>query len=416
MEIGIYLKEDRKNIELAQHGDKICIETNNLNYVLNGGNDLKNEIRSNLSNLHNCFSIESVTNEIFNSINEATIVVERKNHKGFLKDINEYANAGSIIDISRLNILDEIYILNNRIITRGDLLFIDGYNPYSKLNIKELGDLFVSRVYDFALKINKFNLSPLENVILVADLIRSRSYRESDNDLSFTHDAWRAIDNDKCVCEGYVNLFNPICMILGIPCENAIWVKNGGKEAHKTSIVYINDDKYNVHTVANIDLTCMNKKTDPTYKNYSFISNYRDIADDLENNDYDAISWENNVGAIDSRIRYLKESSNNFYKNNILDRISTIGTRIGDSSLEDVKKYKDNCSYDKFAEILEEYDELLYRSIPYEALYSVIGVTKKVANKLNPYEYSDKVNFDELNIPSELGYLYRYLKNKDRLK
>ena len=175
-----------------------------------------------------------------------------------IESINKLLPKGSHIIIENA-MKEEKFINNNKF--RNDFSFSDKYNMYSDITLDELKN-YVKSIHDIAKEVSKYNFSNLEKIIYISDKIRKRVYKDNDHDESITRDISKLLNDDYIVCEGYANLFEAICNDLNIGCEKLIWNPVEGIYGHASNVVYINDDKYNIHNFYEIDLTAHSKNNE----------------------------------------------------------------------------------------------------------------------------------------------------------
>ena len=117
-------------------------------------------------------------------------------------------------------------------------------------------------VFDFAKKLNDGKLSPLEKLMFLYDYLKTRIYKE-DEDYSNSASLSKVTLGDSIVCLGYANLFSAIANLIGIPTDVKIYGSNLDKSGgHATVTSYINDDKYNFHSILEFDPTWDAKKSE----------------------------------------------------------------------------------------------------------------------------------------------------------
>lgn len=117
-------------------------------------------------------------------------------------------------------------------------------------------------VFDFANKLNDSKLSPLEKLMFLYDYLKTRIYKE-DEDYSNSASLSKVTLGDSIVCLGYSNLFSAIANLIGISTDVKIYVNKFNKNSgHATVISYINDNKYNFHSILEFDPTWDSRKSE----------------------------------------------------------------------------------------------------------------------------------------------------------
>jgi len=125
----------------------------------------------------------------------------------------------------------------------------------------------VSKLVSDDIKIVKnSNLSQLEQIVYIYDMVKKRCYSSSDNDIRDGRDLDRVLSSEYIVCTGYSNLFNAYLKCLGVPAMSLISISRN----HQRSLVYLNDFKYNIKGVYAFDPTWDRLKDN----NSNYINNY----------------------------------------------------------------------------------------------------------------------------------------------
>lgn len=184
------------------------------------------------------------TLDLINNPTKKTII---KCHEISLKEYSELLNN---INLNNLNVL------------------VDYQEENTPIKIEDLYNLSltVSKVVN---EINKYNLSDLEKITYVYDIVKYRIYKKDNLDYLNNRDLDRIINGDTIVCSGYSNLFNAILTSLNIKTMPIIsYTVN-----HQRSIVYVNDPKYNIDGVYVFDPT-WDRRKDTSEKHYLNRYNY----------------------------------------------------------------------------------------------------------------------------------------------
>lgn len=116
-------------------------------------------------------------------------------------------------------------------------------------------------------RVKKYNFSPIEQIMYVYDIIRSKVYNEEKEEDSYTvsRDLSQVLLGNKIVCSGYANIFDKILKKLNISTIECNLDGIGKKDGHTRNAVYIKDNKYNINGVYFFDLTWDSKKDDDKY-------------------------------------------------------------------------------------------------------------------------------------------------------
>ena len=136
-----------------------------------------------------------------------------------------------------------------------------------------------------ALDIKKLGFSPMESIMYVYDLVRSRIYTEEDLGESYlkSRDLSEVMFGDKIVCVGYANLFQAYLNSLGIQSFLVPLTNINDSNGHVRNVVYVQDEKYNIDGVYYFDPTWDSKysKDDPSYfSRYTYFAKTRNFMDE----------------------------------------------------------------------------------------------------------------------------------------
>ena len=127
----------------------------------------------------------------------------------------------------------------------------------------------ISKINSLVHTIKSLNLSELETVMVVYDIVKANEYKKkSFDDPSLTRAVHNVVLGDGCVCAGFSNYFNYLLNELGIKSYPVILDHNNRITRHQRSIMYVNDKKYGVNGIYMFD---------PTYdckKNNNYVNNY----------------------------------------------------------------------------------------------------------------------------------------------
>ena len=203
---------------------------------------------------------------------------------------NVYLNLPSFwsIDSTKAFLNNNPYLKKYNVVIPGS--HYHSINYYQLLEIDE----YITKIADY---VKRFNLSPFEQTIFAADLVRELKYKPQDNedDPSISRDLIEIINKDYIVCEGYANIYKAVLDKLGIMCTVKVYYHDdltgieGDKQnmAHDICEVYINDDKHNIHGAFAYDVTGSS-----TTNSVDLLKDYTHIAIPLD---------------LDKKIRYLRK-------------------------------------------------------------------------------------------------------------
>jgi len=164
------------------------------------------------------------------------------------------------------------YLINNLKENELPNLNICFKNNYDPISFKKFYNMynFLDEIISF---VKHYNLSPLEQVMLVYDIVKSHEYvRENEGEsLGTSRSLSEIISSGKIVCDGFANLFNFILDELGIENKKVYLSYTNKNVGHARNLVYLKDEKYNINNFFVTDATfdCKNEK-----KNKNYIDNY----------------------------------------------------------------------------------------------------------------------------------------------
>ncbi len=131
----------------------------------------------------------------------------------------------------------------------------------------------LNKVEALASDIRKLNLSPLENMVYVYDLVKSRIYnKEKDSDYEYiSRDLSCVLNGDSIVCSGYIALYKAVLSRLGIEVFSE-YLTHEDKSGHERAVSRVVDPKYGVDGVYFFDPTFDSKTSE---EDSYYIDNYR---------------------------------------------------------------------------------------------------------------------------------------------
>lgn len=138
------------------------------------------------------------------------------------------------------NLEDKIKALGNNV------SFTHDYVEYS------LDEIVVAqkKLNDLVEKIKKYDASPFEKYLIIYNFLTSKIYKENEENRAFARDIIAVMNSDSIVCVGYSEVLKYLCDAVGIKCQTQNVTetkKNGEVIYHQNNLVYIDDEKYNIH-------------------------------------------------------------------------------------------------------------------------------------------------------------------------
>lgn len=202
-------------------------------------------------------------------------------HRRRCKYLNNLAQANEvIISYKEENLRSAISLakyLNKKVILDNTKISLDKYRQileeYSREELDKANITFyyqennnsisASELYktsalvsEIAHKIKKANLSNIESIMYAYDILKKRLYKLDEENYYRSSDVASVLTGDAIVCAGYSNVFNAILKCLNIKAAPLI-----SKEArHQRSIIYVQDEKYNIDGVYVFDPTWDRRK------------------------------------------------------------------------------------------------------------------------------------------------------------
>ena len=173
-----------------------------------------------------------------------------------------------------INDLNEIC---NRVDLNENISISTKYNYIDFCTNGELIEL-LKYLNDIKKLIVRYNLSPLEICIFVNDLIRERKYKKNDleMDINKSRSIFKIIKSEEIVCAGFSNLYSAILDLMNIKSDSVSYLPiNGKKTGHASNIVHIDDKKYGINGLFEIDTTWGREyNEDGSYNYQASIENY----------------------------------------------------------------------------------------------------------------------------------------------
>ncbi len=141
-------------------------------------------------------------------------------------------------------------------------------------------------------EVKSLNLSPIEQIMYVYDLVRNREYIEEnkDEDLTVSRDLTSVLLGNKIVCAGYAHIFKAILDNLGFKNEIVLLVnKEDNKRGHSRNVVHIKDNIYNIDGIYYFDTTWDSKKNNSNnfLLSYRFFAKTKEEIDELSQYKYE---------------------------------------------------------------------------------------------------------------------------------
>lgn len=185
-------------------------------------------------------------------------------------DYSELPNQELEIDLTGLD-FDDVKTLIN-MYPWENCKFLDQFNQVTPVSKDRLLRAY-NEIDKMIEGIKNYNLSPAEIAYIAFDIARSRIYKKSTSlDNAISRDLHHVLSEDEIVCAGFNNIFCCICKTLGVLAEPVYWNSDNKKSGHVSSVVYINDPKYNIHGIYAFEPTwsCKHDNDDQDYLKSSY--------------------------------------------------------------------------------------------------------------------------------------------------
>ena len=300
-------------------------------------------------------------------------------------------------------------------------------NLVDNINYVSLTDCYktMSAIKKQADDIKALNLSEMETIMYVYDMVRNRIYNHEDDDESLfkSRDLTEVIFGDKIVCAGYANIFHTLLSYLGIKSGIVKLIdKNdkSGRTGHARNIVYVNDPKYDIDGVYYFDPTWDSRRENEDNKylyRYNFFAQTRNQVDSDKRYHYEDTTFDKYSTDIYEKVEKIIKEGNYFklteYFKSInhmsflvnkglllkaLDVVAnspTYGCFNADEFLEKFKnissKFNKEISAETFIKLLNNVRKIEYYQDPKWYLYSLDDIYKTII-KSNWKFKNDNVN------------------------
>lgn len=175
-----------------------------------------------------------------------------------------------------------------------DNVFIKYQFSSDEASLKDYKSM-MSKINGLINTIKGFNLSELETVMVVYDIVKSYKYGElSIEDPSLSRSLHNVLMNDSCVCAGFSNYFNYLLNELGINSKPIILGYNNILSKHQRSIMYVKDKKYGVSGIYMFDPTFDCKRNDNYANNYDYFLQSVEYFNKVFKDEYIQTDWIGN--------------------------------------------------------------------------------------------------------------------------
>lgn len=297
------------------------------------------------------------------------------------------------------------------------------YNPYEDVLVDDYLET-IEIMDNMKKEIEYYNLSPLEKIIYIYDMVKEKIYKKSSSSVSHSRDLTKVLQEEEIVCMGYANIFSSLANFLGLNTCVKCYYNEEKNSGHATVTIYLNDLKYDVHGVFECDPTWDSKKY---YDDKDFINNYKwcmnsYILGDKQKQLINIYSTETKgiLNDINQQINRIKQISKlvtsetiltSFY-NSFYLKASRLYNLIGLYEKEqEIINFKGNCNLDLVDKIYEELLTYYNINLDYEIFLKALYQARRIEYLNNPLVR--KLSYDE--IESSLDTKYGIKDSKRRL-
>lgn len=228
--------------------------------VANAINRIINIVKNNFVNDNNIFGDIIISYKMFDDFTNKKTIID------FVKQNKEF---NIILYVDKYD-----YLIENLKEDELPNLKIYFKNNYDAIDFKKFHNMY-KFLYEIVSFVKHYNLSPLEQVMLVYDIIKSKEYTKENKgeDISLSRSLSEIISSGKIVCDGYSNLLNFILDELGFTNKKIYLSYTNKKSRHARNLIYLKDEKYNINSffVTDVTFDSKNEKINNSYlNNYYF--------------------------------------------------------------------------------------------------------------------------------------------------
>jgi len=221
------------------------------------------KVQNKINELIEIIKVNFTNSELFDNVFNISYKIhdEYKNKKTIIKFLKQNKDFKITLEATEYKYLINKFSEND--FTNLNIIF---KNNYDSIPFKKFYNMykFLDEITSF---IKHYNLSPLEQVMLIYDIVKSHEYvkENKDESISISRSLSEIISSGKIVCDGFANLFNFILDELGIVNKKVYLSYTNKNSRHARNLVYIKDKKYNINNFFITDVTFDCKKPNKNY-------------------------------------------------------------------------------------------------------------------------------------------------------
>jgi hypothetical protein len=285
-------------------------------------------------------------------------------------------------------------------------------------------------IVDLIDNIKQMNLSPLEKVMLVYDIVREKPYKHEEEgaNSSESRDLYYALQGDTIVCAGYATIYSYIMKNLGIQCTEALLDGVEGYAGHARNVIYVNDDKYNIEGIFLVDPTMDTRRENDKYEYLYTYDGFLKKKKDLDASDYYGKTIDRTFNIlsdynVDDLGQFLDPhiNTNNLHSpRSFIDQVNirNAGRRaariltnlVGDKPIDLTGEDDEKSLIDKYESSKNKIARAWNKEMDLLTFVKLLINVRYIENKIDP----DKYPYNLTNIYNNSVY-YGYKLNKDQL-
>ena len=325
---------------------------------------------------------------------EKEITEQLKKGNNYYMNIDSIFISGTYEEIftffnSNKDLINKNIVIEKVKYTKKDYKSIKQLSKYPNIKVRashDIGSISIiqymetyEKLYEIILTIKKYDLSPIEQLMYVYDIVRDRIYNEeTDGNAKSSRNLSNVLNGDKIVCAGFANIFDEICQNLGF---KSLVYKLGNKDDwHARNIVYVNDPKYKINGIYFFDATWDCKKNESN----DFLNSYKYFA-----------RTKSEIACLSNYM--FKEESCKYLNSNLLEKymeckdtnvITTVSNllKLMEGNLipfMDIVMYEPN-----IVEKVKVYSQLTNNKISVDLFEKIFSNVRKIEHKENNEKYS----------------------------
>ncbi len=128
-----------------------------------------------------------------------------------------------------------------------------------------------NKLYSIIDEVKSLDLTPLEEVMYVFDIVKSNIYKDDKDNAKNSRDLNKVINTDYIVCVGYSNYMEFILKELGHEIKSVSFKYDDHESGHRRNSIHLKDEKYCIDNLFFLDATANSKRS---LEDNEYINNY----------------------------------------------------------------------------------------------------------------------------------------------